>query len=220
MIKAILFDAFATLFDVKTTTEKACEARYPGKGQEVAKQWRDKQLKYTWLRSLMSKYKPFDQVTQDSLRFVLNDMQLEHSEQDVLEIYKCYLNLIPYQEVTNSLRKMKHRLAILSNGTPAMLQSVVSNANLENLNMEIISVDPIHSYKPDPRVYQSAIDTLGVSKENILFVSSNGWDIAGAKSFGFTSAWVNRSNSAREELDQVPDYEVKDFNQICEILEM
>lgn len=208
-IKALVFDAYGTLFDVESVSVLGDEI-FPGQGASLSRLWRAKQLEYTWLRSLMDRYEDFWQVTDAALRFAAKTLGLDCNQSIRARLMEEYLRLRPFQEVAAALVQMSVLpLAILSNGSPAMLQAVVSHAGLSKLFVQIISVDEVKVYKPDPRVYELASRKLGVEKAEIGFVSSNCWDAMGAKSFGFTTYWVNRLHLPLDELGFTPDAVLK-----------
>jgi 2-haloacid dehalogenase len=199
-IQALVFDAYGTLFDVHSVVRR-CDELFPGKGLALSQLWRTKQLEYTWLRSLMSRYEDFASVTRAALRYATAALALECGPSAEAALMDEYLRLAPYPEVPSALDELRScRLAILSNGSPSMLQAVVKNAGLEAAFREILSVDPLRVYKPHPSVYQLAVDRLGVPKEQVGFISSNFWDVTGATSFGFRTFWVNRTGALPDEL--------------------
>jgi 2-haloacid dehalogenase len=182
-----------------------CEEIFPGKGAQLSQLWRTKQLEYSWQRSLMQRYADFWTLTQDGLAFACEALKLDCSAAQSAQLMGAYLHLKPYVEVPQVLRALKHLpLAILSNGSPNMLEPLVRNADMQDLIAHVISVDSLRLFKPDPRVYQLAVDKLNVPKSSIAFVSSNGWDIAGCGAFGFRPIWVNRSGLPQEKLGVIP----------------
>lgn len=202
-MKALVFDAYGTLFDVHSVVQR-CEAFFPGKGTALSLAWRGKQLEYTWLRSLMGRYKPFSAVTRDALAYSCEAMGLPLGAEQMEALMGEYLMLAPYPDVEGSLKRLAGRkLAILSNGSPDMLEPVVAHAGLSF--DAILSVDELRVFKPAPAVYQLAVDRLGVRREDIGFVSSNCWDALGAKAFGFTVHWINRSGAPVDRLGFTPD---------------
>jgi 2-haloacid dehalogenase len=205
MIKALVFDAYGTLFDVRSVLSR-CEEVFPGHGSALTGLWRTKQLEYTWLRSLMGKYEDFWQVTQDGLVFACRSLGLASTHDQIDHLMQAYLTLRPFPEITTALESLSTvPLSILSNGTPTMLDSVVRSAGLEGRFQHILSVDEVHVYKPSPVVYQLAETHLGIQREEIGFVSSNGWDVAGGKAFGFQAYWLNRQHAPAEALGVKPD---------------
>jgi len=218
-IKACVFDAYGTLFDVHSAVAKH-RHRLGDIADQVSMLWRTKQLEYTWLRSLMGHHADFWQVTQDALNFAfdmhnINDPDLRRN------LMEAYLKLDCYPEVPEALSILKGRgfkLAILSNGTPAMLEAAVKNSGIENLIEENFSVEEVGIFKPDPRVYQIAVDGMNVKPEQIVFQSSNAWDASGASTFGFKVAWVNRFGQSEERLPERPDVEIKNLMKLPDLL--
>jgi 2-haloacid dehalogenase len=212
----LVFDAFGTLFDVHSVVA-LCEQFWPGKGEQLSRLWRAKQLEYTWQLSLMRRYRDFAAVTEDSLRYACAALELELEDEAVHRLREAYLRLSAFPEVgevLRSLRRAKLRLAILSNGSPGMLQPLVKDAGLRKAFRAVISVDVLKTYKPAPAVYRLAVDRLGVPKAAIGFVSSNCWDACGAKAFGFTTFWVNRAGTPLDALGPIPDHVLKDLREL------
>src|SRR5699024_8682627 len=208
-IKAIAFDAYGTLFDVHSVIEK-CEELYPNKGEEISHLWRDKQLEYTWLRSLMGKYRNFWWITEDALIYSLKHLELDWNDDIIASLLNEYLHLQAHAEIPEALEALKDKvkLAILSNGSPNMLHDMVRNANMDDVFTEVISVDEVKMFKPYMGVYQLGSEKLNLPKDKMLFVSSNPFDIAGAKVYGYQVCWINRFNLQAEEfndLDSKPD---------------
>ncbi|MBW2433631.1 MAG: haloacid dehalogenase type II [Deltaproteobacteria bacterium] len=214
-IKACVFDAYGTLFDVHSAVGKY-SARLGDVADQLSNVWRTKQLEYTWLRSLMKKHTDFWQVTQDALDYALDvfditDNQLRNN------LVNAYLELACYPEVPDTLLKLKdsgRQIAILSNGSPAMLEAVVKSSGLEDLIRIILSVEMAGIFKPDPSVYQLAVDRLGVTAAEIIFMSSNAWDAVGATAFGFRVAWINRFAQRPERLPFQPAIEIKTLDEL------
>ena len=218
-IKACVFDAYGTLFDVHSAVGKHRQ-RLGDIADHVSALWRTKQLEYTWLRSLMGRHADFWQVTQDALDFAFDMHEVKDADlrKDLIE---AYLNLDCYPEVPGALTDLKDRgfeISILSNGTPAMLEAAVKNSGLGKLITKIFSVEKAGVFKPDPRVYQIAVDELNVKPEEIVFQSSNAWDASGAAAFGFKVAWVNRFGQSPERLPGNPDVEITDLSALPELL--
>jgi len=215
--KAIVFDAYGTLFDVNSAAEK-CKDKIGNKWENFANFWRTTQLEYTWLRSLMKKHKNFWQITEDSLDKSIETFQIDKSlRNDLLNLYK---QLSPYPEVKNvleNLKKQSFKLAILSNGTPELLNHLVKSSDLENLFDDIFSVEEVKIYKPDPKVYDMPVNKYKVSKGEITFLSANTWDVSGAGNYGYNSIWVNRNNSVFDKLDYKPKNEVKNLKQLLDL---
>jgi len=202
-IDVLLYDAYGTLWDVHSVMQR-CEACWPGKGVQVSQLWRTKQLEATWLRSLMGRYVPFSTVTREALESACESMGLILDESQKHGLMAEYLTLATFPDVADALmRKVAGRTGILSNGSPDMLEPLVKHSGLKF--DAVLSVDEVKVFKPAPRVYQLAVDRLGVPKERIGFVTSNFWDAAGAKSFGFTVYWINRGGVAAERLGFQPD---------------
>ena len=215
--KAIVFDAYGTLFDVNSAAEK-CKEKIGDKWESFANYWRTTQLEYTWLRSLMKKHKNFWQITEDSLDKSMETFQIDKSlRNDLLSFYK---ELSPYPEVKNvleNLKKKSFKLAILSNGTPELLNHLVKSSDLENLFDDIFSVEEVKIYKPDPKVYDIPVNKYKVTKGEITFLSANTWDVSGAGNYGYNSIWVNRNNSVFDKLDYKPKNEVKNLKQLLDL---
>lgn len=204
-IKALVFDAYGTLFDVHSVIA-TCNRHFPEQGPALSKAWRAKQLEYTWLRSLMGRYEDFWQVTEAALVFACKTLNLPSPPATRAELMEAYLHLDPYPEVLASLKALSnYPLAILSNGSPRMLQAAVESAGLRGIFSHVLSVDAVKIYKPSPRVYELASQKMGVAASAIGFVSSNSWDVIGAKAAGLWTCWVNRSGAPEDELGFLPD---------------
>ena len=217
-IKALVFDAYGTLFDVHSVIS-ACDRNFPGQGPALSQAWRAKQLEYTWLRSLMGRHKDFWRVTESALIFACKSLNLSCPPATCAQFMEAYLHLDPFPEVPQALRSLSsYRLAILSNGSPRMLRAAVESSGLKGVFSQVISVEAAKIYKPSPRVYQLACKKLRVAKGAIGFVSSNCWDIMGAKNFGFWSCWVNRSGMPQDELGFAPDAMVSSLSDLVEIM--
>ena len=194
-----------------------CEELWPGKGASLSQLWRTKQLEYTWQRSLMRRYENFGKVTLAGLRYACAALGLPLDEERTRRLTEAYLRLAIFPEVRTALaelKRMKLRLAILSNGSPAMLRPVVANAGLGDLIGTVISVDRSKVYKPSPDVYRLATARLRVPKAAIGFVSSNCWDACGASSFGFRVFWINRAGAPVDELGAAPDYAIRSLDEL------
>lgn len=208
-LEALVFDAYGTLFDVHSVIAR-CEALWPGKGGAVSHLWRSKQLEYTWLRSLMGRYENFEVVTADTLRYACKTLSLECTDNHVGELMGEYRRLATFAEVKDVMPMLAGRKrAILSNGSPDMLDAVVRNSGLAQELDAVISVDSLRIYKPDPEVYRLAVDALGIEATRIGFVSSNGWDACGAQSFGFHAFWINRAGTPVDRLSVEPEHIVR-----------
>ena len=218
MIKALVFDAYGTLFDVRSV-RNLCEELFPGHGPDLTALWRTKQLEYTWLRSLMGRYEDFWRITEDGLVFACRSLGLAPLQEKIDTLMRAYLELEPFPEVSAALDTLGGvPCSILSNGTPTMLDGVVRHAGLEDRFRHILSVDELRTYKPSPVVYELAETRLGVSREQIGFVSSNGWDVAGAKAFGFQAFWLNRNNLSVEVLGAEPDRIVRSAMELTSVV--
>jgi len=199
-IRALAFDAYGTLFDVHSVIS-TCNQVFPEKGPALSQLWRAKQLEYTWLRSLMGRYEDFWQVTEAALIFACRSLGLDCPPATREKLMDSYLHLDPFPEVRQALQSLaRYKLVILSNGSPLMLAAVVESAGLKGVFSDVISVDEVKIFKPSPRVYELAPRHLKVPQNAIGFISSNFWDIAGAKSFGLWTCWINRSKAPEEEL--------------------
>jgi len=218
-VKACVFDAYGTLFDVHSAVGRHRD-RLGAKADAVSATWRTKQLQYTWLRSLMGKYIPFWQVTQDALDFAMQAHGVEDAQlrQDLCD---AYLSLDCYAEVPQVLKTLREgglQTAVLSNGSPDMLDAAVHSSGLDALLDASLSVDTIGIYKPDMRVYQIACDHFGLKPAQISFQSSNAWDAYAAASFGFQVAWCNRFGQARERLPDSPGAEMQTLTELPAIV--
>ncbi|MEO5750823.1 MAG: haloacid dehalogenase type II [Usitatibacter sp.] len=215
-----MFDAYGTLFDVHSVTRLA-ESLYPGKGAALSAAWRTKQLEYTWLRSLMDRYEDFNCVTLASLEWTFESLGIEAAEADRRALLDEYRKLAMFPEVAPALEELAKRrpLAILSNGHPEMLEAVVAHNGLaERFRGGVISVHSAKIFKPAPSVYRLVEDQLGVPRALMGFVSSNGWDAAGAKTFGFQTFWINRRKAPVERLGVRPDAIFADLSGLVDLL--
>jgi 2-haloacid dehalogenase len=191
-IKAVVFDAYGTLYDTQSVAA-VTEQAFPGYGEIVTQIWRIKQLEYSWLRSLMRRYEDFSVVTRESLLYTLRILGLKHYDKMLERIMEKYLHLDLYPDATAALADMRGRkLAILSNGSPKMLNALVRNSGLDRVLDATISVDSQKIFKPAPEAYSLIEAVLGMSPAEVLFVSSNPWDACGAKAFGLNVAWIER----------------------------
>ena len=217
-VKAIIFDAYGTLFDVNSAAEK-CKDKIGDKWEGFANFWRTTQLEYTWLRSLMKRHKDFWQVTEDSLEKSMNTYKIDKAmKNELLNLYKA-LNTFPeVKDVLNKLKEKNYKLAILSNGTPALLNELVKSNNLDNIFDDIFSIEEVGIYKPDAKVYDMPIKKYKIQKEEVVFLSANTWDISGGGNYGYSTIWVNRNNSIFDNLDYKPKEEVKNLNQLLDIV--
>jgi 2-haloacid dehalogenase len=206
-LHALVFDAYGTLFDVHAVVDR-CEKFWPGKGAQLSQTWRTKQLEYSWQRSLMGRYAPFSAITREALAYACEALGLALDDAKTKALMHEYRNLAPYPDVPDALAKLKsdgRKLAILTNGSPDMIEPLVKNRGMQADFDAVLSVDGLKTFKPAPRVYQLAVDALRVPAANVGFVSSNCWDALGAKSFGFNVYWINRAQAPVDRLDLQPD---------------
>ena len=217
-IKAIIFDAYGTLFDVNSAAEK-CKDKIGEKWERFANFWRTTQLEYTWLRSLMDRHKDFWQVTEDSLDKSIKVFNIDPSmRNELLNLYKI---LSPYKEVPETLKTLKEKrfkLAILSNGTPSLLDELVKSNHLDNLFDDIFSIEQVGVYKPSSRVYDMPIKKYNINKSEVAFLSANTWDVSGGGNYGYQSIWVNRNNNIFDNLDFKPKYQITDLNKLIQLV--
>ena len=217
-IKAIIFDAYGTLFDVNSAAEK-CKDKIGDKWEDFANFWRTTQLEYTWLRSLMKRHEDFLQVTEGSLDKSMKAFKIDPSmKNELLNLYKV---LSPFKEVPEALKTLKakkFKLAILSNGTPSLLNELVKSNNLNDLFDDLFSVEEVGIYKPDSKVYDLPIRKYKIEKNEVAFLSANTWDVSGGGNYGFNSIWVNRNNSIFDNLDYKPLNEIKNLNELIKLI--
>ncbi len=216
-IKVIIFDAYGTLFDVNSAAEK-CKSKIGNKWENFANYWRITQLEYTWLRSLMGRHKNFWEITEDSLKKAMKVFKIDQGmSKELLNLYKV---LSPYPEVKKTLselKKKKYKLAILSNGTPALLNDLVNKNNLEDLFDDIFSIEEVGIFKPSSRVYDIPIRKYKIKKDQVAFLSANSWDISGGGNYGYNCIWVNRGKNIFDILDYSPEIEIQNLNKLLEI---
>ena len=217
-IKAIIFDAYGTLFDVNSAAEK-CKEKLGDKWEGFANYWRTTQLEYTWLRSLMRRHKDFWQITEDSLDKSMNFYNIDNSmRSELLNLYKV---LSPFTEVTDTLKKLKqsnYKLAILSNGTPDLLNELVVSNQLNDIFDDIFSVEEAGIFKPDSKVYDLPINKYNIEKSEVLFLSANTWDVSGAGNYGYNTVWVNRNNNIYDKLDFEPNQQVSNLSELLDLI--
>ena len=215
--QGLLFDAYGTLFDVHSVVEAGrTVTRDP---EALSALWRQKQLEYTWLRSLMGRYEDFWAVTESALVFACRRLGLQMSAAERQGLMDAYLGLEAFPEVRDALARLRDLpCAILSNGAPPMLDAVVAHNDLRPLFRAVVSVDEVRTFKPHPAVYALGAARLGLTRDAIGFVSSNAWDVAGAKAFGFRVVWVNRQGLPLDELGLAPDLEVRDLAELAQAL--
>ena len=216
--KAVVFDAYGTLFDVNSAAEK-CKDKIGEKWETFANFWRTTQLEYTWLRSLMKRHKNFWDITEDSLDKSMEVFNInKNMKNELLSLYKI---LSPYPEVRGvleDLKKKNFKLSILSNGTPDLLNELVESNKLDNLFDDLFSIEDVKIYKPDPRVYEIPIKKYKIKSDQITFLSANTWDVSGGGNFGYNSIWVNRHNSVFDILDFQPKNEISNLTQLLDIV--
>ena len=217
-IKAIIFDAYGTLFDVNSAAEK-CKDKIGDKWEGFANYWRTTQLEYTWLRSLMKRHKDFWQITEDSLDKSMKVYKIESSmRNELLSLYKVLSPFKEVPEVLNSLKKKDLKISILSNGTPSLLSQLVKSNNLENIFNDIFSIEEVGIYKPDSKVYDMPIKKYQIQKNEVVFLSANTWDVSGGGNYGYNSIWVNREKKIFDILDYIPKHEIKDLSELVPLI--
>ena len=217
-IKAIIFDAYGTLFDVNSAAEK-CKDKIGDKWESFANYWRTTQLEYTWLRSLMRRHKDFWTVTEESLDKSMKTFKIDSSmKNELLNLYKVLSPYPEVKEVLKSLKAKEYKLAILSNGTPALLNDLIRSNNLDNIFDDLFSIEEVKIYKPDAKVYDIPIKKYQIKNEEIIFLSANTWDVSGGGNYGYNAIWVNRNNNIFDNLDYKPKNEIKNLKQLLDII--
>ena len=216
--KAIIFDAYGTLFDVNSAAEKS-KNKIGDKWEAFANYWRTTQLEYTWLRSLMHRHKDFWQITEDSLD---KSMKVFNINKDMkTELLNLYKKLSPFSEVKKTLENLKKKdmkLSILSNGTPELLNELVASNKLDAIFDDIFSIEEVRIYKPDSKVYDLPVNKYKIKPNEIIFLSANTWDVSGGGNYGYNSVWVNRNNTVFDNLDYKPFKEIKSLQQLLDIV--
>ena len=216
-IKAIIFDAYGTLFDVNSAAEK-CKDKIGSKWESFSNYWRTTQLEYTWLRSLMKRHKDFWKITEDSLDKSMKVFNINpNMKSQLLDLYKI---LSPYPEVKETLQLLKeknYKLSILSNGTPYLLNEVVSSNNLKVFD-DIFSVEEVGIFKPDSKVYDIPVKKYKIEKREVAFLSANTWDVSGGGNYGFNAIWVNRNNIIFDNLDYSPENQINNLKHLLDII--
>ena len=217
-VKAVIFDAYGTLFDVNSAAEK-CKNQIGDKWEGFANYWRTTQLEYTWLRSLMKRHKDFWKITEDSLDKSMKAFNInQNMKKELLSLYK---KLSTFPEVNDTLKQLKNKnlkLAILSNGSPDLLDELVNSNNLIEIFDDLFSIEEVKIYKPDNKVYEIPIHRYKIKPEEIVFLSSNTWDVSGGGNYGYQSVWVNRNNNIFDNLDYKPKHEIKNLKQLLDII--
>ena len=217
-IKAIIFDAYGTLFDVNSAAEK-CKNKIGDKWEPFSNYWRTTQLEYTWLRSLMNRHKDFWQVTEDSLDKSMKAFKINLSMRDeLLNLYKILSTYNEVPEVLKTLKEKKFKLAILSNGTPTLLNELVKSNKLHKLFDDLFSIEQVGIYKPDSKVYDLPIKKYQIEKNEVAFLSANTWDVSGGGNYGYNAIWVNRNKNIFDNLDYKPNSEIKNLSELISII--
>ena len=224
LTKICVFDAYGTLFDVNSAARKCSDelgnVEFTNKWPVVSTQWREKQLSYSWLMSMMKSYHSFWDITKDALDYALEFANIDSNEKLKSRLLKLYLEIDAYPEVSETLKHLKKEkimTAILSNGSPDMLNSAVRSAKIDSCLDAVLSVEKVKVFKPDRRVYKMVMDNFDFSKSEVLFISSNGWDIAGAARYGYRTVWINRTNLPQDRLMFRPDFVCRDLNSVMSI---
>ena len=216
-LKAIIFDAYGTLFDVNSAAEK-CKGKIGDKWENFANYWRTTQLEYTWLRSLMNKHKDFWKITEDSLDKSMKKFHIDQNmRSELLDLYKI---LSPYPETKNTLEQLKnknYKIAILSNGTPSLLNELIEKNNMKIFFDDIFSIEEVGIFKPSSKVYEIPIKKYKIDKHEVAFLSSNTWDVCGGGNFGYNSIWVNRNKNIFDKLDYKPKHVIRDLKELLSI---
>ena len=217
-IKAIIFDAYGTLFDVNSAAEK-CKEKLGDKWEGFANYWRTTQLEYTWLRSLMRRHKDFWQITEDSLDKSMNFYNIDNSmRSELLNLYKVLSPFTEVRDALNKLKKSNYKLAILSNGTPDLLNELVVSNQLKGIFDDIFSVEEAGIFKPDSKVYDLPINKYNIEKNEVLFLSANTWDVSGAGNYGYNTVWVNRNNNIFDKLDFEPNQQISNLSELLDLI--
>jgi len=217
-VKAIIFDAYGTLFDVNSAAEK-CKDKIGDKWEGFSNYWRTTQLEYTWLRSLMNRHKDFWQITEDSLDKSMKAFKIDSSmKNELLDLYKILSTFPEVSEVLKKLKEKNCKLAILSNGTPSLLNELVKSNNLDNIFNDIFSIEKVKIYKPNSRVYDIPVKKYQIQKNEVAYLSANTWDVSAGGNYGFNPIWVNRSNDIFDNLDYKPQNEIGNLKELLNII--
>ena len=217
-IKSVVFDAYGTLFDVNSAAEK-CKDKIGDRWEEFANFWRTTQLEYTWLRSLMKRHRNFWEITEDSLDKSMKMFNIDKSmRNELLNLYKILSPYPEVEQVLNNLKKRKFKLAILSNGTPALLRELVTSNGLNNFFDDLFSIEEVRVYKPHSKVYEIPVKKYDLKADEIFFLSANTWDVSGGGNYGYNSIWVNRNKSVFDILDYKPKNEINNLSQLLDIV--
>ena len=213
-IKAIIFDAYGTLFDVNSAAEK-CKNKIGEKWEPFANYWRTTQLEYTWLRSIMGRHRDFWEITEESLDKSMKIFKIDRSMKDeLLDLYKVLSTFPEVKETLKKLKEKNYKLAILSNGTPSLLKELVNSNNLESIFDDVFSIEEVKIYKPHPTVYKIPIKKYKIEKNQFAYLSSNTWDVSAAGNFGFNAVWVNRNKNIFDNLDYKPITEINNLSDL------
>ena len=216
--KAIVFDAYGTLFDVNSAAEN-CKGKIGDKWESFANFWRTTQLEYTWLRSLMKRHKDFWNITEESLDKSMKVFNIDNAmRNELLNLYKKLSTYPEVKEVLDNLKKKNYKLSILSNGTPALLNELIKSNNLENIFDNLFSIEEVGVYKPDSKVYEMPIKKYKINSDEIVFLSANTWDVSGGGNYGYKSIWVNRNKAIFDNLDYKPKNEISNLSQLLDII--
>ena len=216
--KAVVFDAYGTLFDVNSAAEK-CKSKIGNDWETFANFWRTTQLEYTWLRSLMKRHKDFWKITEDSLDKSMKVFNIDKEmKYELLDLYKVLSTYPEVKEVLKNLKKKNLKLAILSNGTPKLLKELVSSNSLNDVFDDLFSIEEVKIYKPHSKVYELPIKKYKLTANEITFLSANTWDVSGGGNYGYNSIWVNRNNSQFDILDYQPKNEIDNLSQLLDIV--
>ena len=217
-IKSVVFDAYGTLFDVNSAAEK-CKDKIGDRWEEFANFWRTTQLEYTWLRSLMKRHRNFWEITEDSLDKSMKIFNIDKSmRNELLNLYKILSPYPEVEQVLNNLKERKFKLAILSNGTPALLKELVTSNGLNNFFDDLFSIEEVKVYKPHSKVYEIPVKKYDLKADEIFFLSANTWDVSGGGNYGYNSIWVNRNKSVFDILDYKPKNEINNLSQLLDIV--
>ncbi len=217
-IKVIIFDAYGTLFDVNSAAEK-CKNKIGHKWELFANYWRTTQLEYTWLRSLMSRYKDFWKITEDSLDKSMRVFEIDTSmKNELLKLYKILSTFPEVNETLKKLKEKKYKLIILSNGTHSLLKELVTSNNLESIFDDVLSVEDVKMYKPHSDVYKMPLEKYHIEKNQFAYLSANTWDVSAAGNFGFNAVWVNRNKNIFDNLDYKPITEINNLNDLNNLI--
>ncbi|MGU3343206.1 haloacid dehalogenase type II [Staphylococcus succinus] len=222
MYKAIIFDVYGTIFDISSLKNNMPDFD-DDLATSIAKLWRETQMRHMFLRQAMQRYISFDELTKETLRYALDVHEIQYNREDVNRLFEAYLDLTYFKEIPRALSDIKTKnidLGVLSNGSDNMLMPLVDNSKIAEYIDTVISVDEIKQYKPNPASYALVLEYYKLKREDILFVSSNTWDVTGAANFGFNTVWVNRKNEVFDENGQQPTITVNNLNEMVKWLEM